>query len=124
MVISCDRNSTGGNSDSDVVSDRNSTGGNSDSDVVSDRNSTGGDCDSDVVGDYNDVAFACRRVKVKVTDKNINSCKSKAQSFLDKYPNINCKAEQPSDTSVDPDTITITPSKFEDMIKKFEELGY
>ena len=77
--------------------------------------SVGGACGLEVVGDYNEVVLACQWMN---SDKDVNSCKSKAQSFLNKYPNINCQVEKPNDHSVDPDTVTITPEEFKEIINK------
>ena len=71
-------------------------------------NSVGGACGFEVVSDYNNVALAC-------SYKSVSSCESKAQSFLNKYPNISCQAEKPNDHSVDPDTFTITPSEIRNL---------
>ena len=83
-------------------------------------NSEGGDCGYEVVHDHNDVALACNYIS---SEQKALSCKPKAQSFLDKYPNINCKVEKSNDHSVDPDIVTITPSTFQNIIKKLENRG-
>ena len=78
-------------------------------------------CRYEVISDYNNVVLSCTYLGSYNWAEKKASCKSKAQSFLKKYPNINCKAEKPSDTSVDPDIITITGREIENLIDELEQ---
>lgn len=109
LMVGCESNDAGGTD---------SVGGSNGTDART--NSVSGYCGFKVVSDYNKVVLSCRHM---TSDKDIDSCKSKAQSFLDKYPNINCQAGKPNDASVDPDTVTITSDEFKEIINKLENTG-
>ena len=55
------------------------------------NNFRSGDCGQNVVFDYNEVVQTCDRVdSVLPNSPTITDCESTADSFLDKYPGINC----------------------------------
>jgi len=65
-------------------------------------------CGFEIISDRNSYASTCRTATGPFGDvEDLQSCRDKAQSFVDKYPGINCTASVSSDSSVDDDTITI-----------------
>ena len=82
----------------------------------------GGACGLKVVSDYNDVVFQCDVTWMK-EDSDVTDCKLKAQSFIDKYPGINCKAKKRSEISVNDDDLWITEEKIQTVIDKLEAAG-
>lgn len=82
---------------------------------------TSGNCGSTVISDHNTVVIRCRNMR---TASDARSCKSSAQSFLNKYPGISCQAEERSSNSVNNTTMTITPYKFQKVIDELTALGY
>src|SRR3954462_241445 len=67
-----------------------------------------GNCGSTVVSDYNTYVLRCKYV---TSESDIAQCKSTAQSFIQKYPNVNCAAQASDVNSVNASTVQITQSK-------------
>jgi len=80
----------------------------------SDENTNGGNCDIDVVSDYNTMIHNCRMAKSSST------CNSSVNSFLNKYPGINCKAEKSDPYSVDNQIVLITESYVQTLLSSPE----
>lgn len=86
-------------------------------------NSKSGYCGSEVVSDYNEVMHSARMAKISKSSNDYKKLKNKAKSFVDKYPELNCKAERDSDKSVDKEEFTIELAPIKDLIKALEEAG-
>lgn len=82
-----------------------------------------GDCGITVVSDYNTVVARCRYTIMGTAD-DVKSCKKTALSFLQKYPGINCTAEEISNSSVDNKKITLTSAKIKKIVGELTALGY
>jgi hypothetical protein len=53
-----------------------------------------GDCQSSVVSDYNSVAIYCGSLRTYSSASSVASCKEKLNSFMNNYPNVNCRAQR------------------------------
>jgi hypothetical protein len=89
--------------------------------VDSSGNYKNGSCGTTVVSDYNTVVIRCKYMN---TDADARSCKSTAQSFLNKYPDINCTAEKTDSSSVDNRSTTLTATNIQKVIDELTALGY
>jgi len=82
------------------------------------NNSRSGSCGQNVVFDYNDVVQTCNSVgSVLPNSPDLSDCESTADSFLDKYPSINCVAERNIDSSVDDEQFTINEQLIESIVE-------
>jgi hypothetical protein len=91
-------------------------GGSHDEDPMTNYKS--GNCGMSVVSDYNDVILKCKYMTE--TNESVANCKGMAQSFINKYPGINCTAEKIVDNSVEKQTFTVTNDKFEEIVKALD----
>lgn len=77
------------------------------------KNYTGGEpCGYEVVGDYNSVVSNCGY------GATVSNCESSIQSFIVKYPGINCTAEKISSSSINNETVTVTESYLRGLLAK------
>ncbi len=67
-------------------------------------NKDGGHCDGELVSDYNRAILNCGY------GDTVANCKSSLQSFLNKYPGVNCTAAKNSSSSINDVTVAITES--------------
>jgi hypothetical protein len=72
-----------------------------------------GKCDFEFVQDYNDVNWTCRV-------HSESECLATAKSFVDKYPNTQCLAEQTSTSSVNDEKVTASTQDIQDIIDAIE----
>jgi|GEM_PF-7048081 len=75
-------------------------------------------CGSEVVSDRNNFALTCRTALSSLgDDADLRDCRSKIQSFVDKYPGVNCTALVSSSDSVDDERTTVLESELLDVIE-------
>jgi hypothetical protein len=95
-------------------------GGAGDAPTDTSSNYLGGACGSKVISDFNNIPLRC---KYADEVKELRECKNTAQSFLNKYPNISCEAEQLDSNSVDNRSITIKASDIQSLIDSLTKEG-
>ena len=78
-------------------------------------NSVGGACGIDVVGDYNTIVHNCQMESLNATGYN---CDDSINSFLNKYPGINCTAEKSDPNSVDNQVVQVNESDIRELLSK------
>lgn len=69
-----------------------------------DKNEDGGPCDWDVISDYNTLASNCNMERYS----SGYDCNASIDSFLAKYPDVNCTAVKSSGSSVDGTEVHLT----------------
>ncbi len=84
-------------------------------DVGTPEQNTSGLCGSQTVLDYNDVILKCDYF---LTEDDVRTCKSKANGFLAKYPNMSCKAQR------DGKEQTVDTSEIRKIVEKITAAGY
>lgn len=80
-----------------------------------------GDCGFTVVGVYNSAMTTCRMATASfATQRDVTNCTQKLDSFLAKYPGINCRALRNQDNSVNDKPVQITTQSVQEIIDAFE----
>lgn len=90
-----------------------SSGGSGTQAADTSNNYKSGNCGSNVVSEYNTVAIRCGSISQTSSKETLKNCKSTAQSFVDKYPDINCTAVELSSSSVNKEPIQIDKTEID-----------
>lgn len=76
---------------------------------------TSGNCDLGVVSDYNTFVFRCSAA-FSATDKQ--QCRNSIQSFLSKYPGLNCTASRNNPNSVDSEEFQLNEDHIKSLLNR------
>jgi hypothetical protein len=95
------------------------------------ENSDGGPCSEKALEDITKVKLTCQIILnesyAEMRARNLaetENCKSLAQSFVAKYPNLNCSYVSTSSTSVEDKTTTETTAQYQHLVDQLESAGF